>query len=129
MYFARRVRALARHYQTFEQLPIEKRGGKANAYSWLHDEAVQTRTRAWLTAQKAGDVTPQKLQRALASTIFPDLGINPKHPLSECTARRWLLKLGWRYTMVRKGVDMDGHERDDVGKYRWKECSLSGKDI
>jgi hypothetical protein len=117
VYFARQVRALVRHYQIFAQLPIERRGG-ANARSWLHDEAVQSRTRAWLTAQKVGSVTPKKLQHAVTSTIFPDLGIHPKQPLCVRTARRWLLKLGWRRTIVRKGVYMDGHERDDVVKYR-----------
>jgi len=118
VYFARQVRALARHYRIFAQLPIERRGGKANAHSWLNDEGVQSRTRAWLTAQKVGSVTPKKLQSALTSIIFPDLGIHPKQPLSMRTARRWLLKLGWRHTTVRKGVYMDGHERDDVVKYR-----------
>ncbi|KAG1846010.1 hypothetical protein C8R48DRAFT_779746, partial [Suillus tomentosus] len=62
IHFARKVRALVRHYQIFAQLPMEKRGGKANAHSWLHDEAVQARTRSWLTAQKVGSVTPKKLQ-------------------------------------------------------------------
>ena len=123
VYFARRVRALARHFQVFEQLPIEKQGGKRSTNSWLHDEAVQTRTRAWLTAQKVGEVTPRKLQQAVTSTIFPDLNIMPKKPLSKRTARRWLIKLGWRHTTVRKGVYMDGHERDDVVKYR-KEVFL-----
>ena len=52
------------------------------------------------------------------TTIFPQLGITPKQPISERTARRWLIKLGWRRTVVRKGVYMDGHERDDVVKYR-----------
>jgi hypothetical protein len=31
VWFARKVRALARHYQTFEQLPVEHRGGYRNA--------------------------------------------------------------------------------------------------
>ncbi|KII84350.1 hypothetical protein PLICRDRAFT_46228 [Plicaturopsis crispa FD-325 SS-3] len=118
VWFARRVRALARHYQIFEQLPIEKRGGAKNARSWLHDESVQARARAWLTAQPIGKVTPRLLRDALNSVIFPELNISPKAPLSERTARRWLIKLGWRRTVVRKGVYMDGHERDDVVQYR-----------
>jgi len=44
VHFARQVRALARHYQIFAQLPIERRGGKANAHSWLNDKTVQSRT-------------------------------------------------------------------------------------
>jgi len=43
-WFAQRVRVLARHFQIFEKLPIEKRGGAANARSWLHDEQVQLKT-------------------------------------------------------------------------------------
>lgn len=39
-YFARRVRALARHYQVFEHLPLERRGGVGNAHSLLHDPNV-----------------------------------------------------------------------------------------
>jgi hypothetical protein len=117
-WFARRIRALARHYQIFEKLPVEKRGGSANAWSCLHNESVQKRTLDWLRAQPTGKVTPRGLQRALNSTIFPELNIRPKKPFSECTARRWLIKLGWRRTVVRKGVYMDGHEREDVIKYR-----------
>ncbi|KZP16947.1 hypothetical protein FIBSPDRAFT_678054, partial [Athelia psychrophila] len=57
-------------------------------------------------------------QQALHEVIFPDLNISQQSPLSECTARRWLIKLGWCRTVVRKGVYMDGHERSDVVKYR-----------
>ena len=116
-WFARRVRALARHYQIFEELPVEKRGGSQNARSWVYDEKVRLQTMNWLTSQKTGDVTPRKLQQALSDTIFPDLNIAVKNPISERTARRWLIKLGWRRTAVRKGVYMDGHERADVVEY------------
>ena len=52
------------------------------------------------------------------ASILPGLGFVVKNPLSERTAQRWLIKLGWRRTVVRKGVYMDGHEREDVVKYR-----------
>jgi hypothetical protein len=119
-WFSRRVRALARHYQIFKELPVEKRGGSQNARSWLYDEKVRLQTTNWLTSQKTGDVTPRKLQQALNNSIFPDLNIAVKNPISERTARRWLIKLGWRRTAVRKGVYMDGHERADVVEYRNK---------
>jgi hypothetical protein len=57
-WFAHRVRALARHYQIFEKLPAEKRGGSQNARSWLYDEKVRLWTMNWLTSQDTGDVTP-----------------------------------------------------------------------
>lgn len=118
IHFARRIRALARYYQVFEQLPKDNRGGLKNARSLLTDEAVQTAARSWLTEQSVGSITPQKFQRGLNTVIFPSLGISLKKPLCERTARRWLVKLGWTRTVIRKGVYMDGHERDDVIKYR-----------
>ncbi|KAI0058049.1 hypothetical protein BV25DRAFT_1919585 [Artomyces pyxidatus] len=48
-HFARRIRGLARHYQLFEQLPLEKRGGD-RGHSLLNDEAVQGAARQWLTS-------------------------------------------------------------------------------
>ncbi|KIK24654.1 hypothetical protein PISMIDRAFT_29102 [Pisolithus microcarpus 441] len=117
-WFAQRVCALARHYQVFEQLPVEKHGGHRLGHSLLHDESVQNHTRRWLSNLKTGEVTPHMLQHALTSTIFPELGINPRQPISEHTARQWLIKLGWRKTVIRKGVYMDGHECADVVEYR-----------
>ncbi|KAI0083234.1 hypothetical protein BDY19DRAFT_900582 [Irpex rosettiformis] len=57
------------------------------------------------------------------------VGVNGGRPvtISISTGRRWLKKLSWRYTRVRKGMYVDGHEREDVVEYRnafvkrWKE--------
>ena len=54
----------------------------------------------------------------LESTIFPDLRIYSKKPLSEHTVQHWLIKLGWQCTLVKKGVYMDGHKREDIIRYR-----------
>ncbi|KAI0676399.1 hypothetical protein C8Q78DRAFT_17309 [Trametes maxima] len=116
-HFARRVRALARHYQVFEHLPREKRGGKRDKRSYLHDESIRRAARDWLSAQAVGEVTPRCFQQSLNTTILPSLNVQLRQPLSERTARRWLIKLGWRRTTLRKGVYMDGHERPDVVKY------------
>ncbi|KAF8237448.1 hypothetical protein L208DRAFT_1389270 [Tricholoma matsutake] len=82
---------LARHYQIFEALLIEKCGGSGNSRSWLYDK------------QKTGD------------------------GISECTAHRWLIKLGWHQTVVQKGVYMDGHERNDVVEYQNKFEALMAR--
>jgi len=116
-WFTHRVQALAQHYQTFEELPVEKWGGDRTAQSWLYDESVEKQTRDWLALQPTGKVTPQCLQEALNASILPGLGIILKNPLSERTAQRWLIKLGWHWTVVQKGVYIDGHEREDVVKY------------
>ena len=116
-WFSRCVHALARHYQVFEQLPKEKRGGSRNLLSFLDDESVETCCHTWLSSLPSGQVTPHTFQNALESTIFPELGITPKHLISECTASWWLIKLGWQHMAVCKGVYMDGHEHEDVVKY------------
>lgn len=38
--------------------------------------------------------------------------------ISLTTARRWLIKMGYRWTKTLKGQYVDGHERDDVVQYR-----------
>jgi hypothetical protein len=117
-HFARWVCVLARHYQLFEQLPDEKRGGD-RGHSLFNDERVQSASRAYLASLATGEVTPMRFQRALNEHILLSLGIELKdNGLSERTARRWLVKLGWRNTRLKKGVYMDGHEREDVREYR-----------
>jgi len=120
-YFARRIRALAQHYQIFEQLPKEHRGGFKNSRSILKNEAVCNSARAWLFQQEKGKVTPMKFKHGLNDIILPSLGIFPSKPLCERTARRWLVKLGWQRTTIKKGVYLDGHERPDVVTYRQDE--------
>ena len=38
--------------------------------------------------------------------------------ISKYTARRWLVKLGYEHKEAKKGLYIDGHEREDVVKYR-----------
>jgi len=116
-HFARQVRALARHYQLFEQLPVEKRGGDCGR-SLFNDEQVQMALRAYLTNLATGKATPKRFQCALNERILPSLGIELRAGLSVRTAQRWLVKLGWQNRRLTKGVYMDGHKREDVKTYR-----------
>ncbi|KAK0483349.1 hypothetical protein IW261DRAFT_1417262 [Armillaria novae-zelandiae] len=100
------------------QLPIEKRGGLRASRSLLCDETVKTAAHDWLMAQKIGTVKPMTFRRALNEVILPATGVQPKVPLSERTAHCWLVKLGFRRTVFRKGIYVDGHERPDVVQYR-----------
>ena len=51
--------------------------------------------------------------------IIPSLGLDlGGKTISERCARRWLHKLGYAVTDVKKGVYVDGHEREDVVEYR-----------
>ena len=59
IYFTCQIHELACHYQRFEQLPPEKRGGKG-CHSMFNDEAVQMAARVYLTGLHTGDVTPMQ---------------------------------------------------------------------
>ncbi|KAJ7939270.1 hypothetical protein B0H13DRAFT_2301032 [Mycena leptocephala] len=109
---------IARQWHEGEGLPVERRGGRRKSRSLLLDETVKTAARGWLMSQKVGTVTPQKFRHALNDEILPSLNITLSKDLCERTSRRWLVKLGFRRTVLRKGVYKDGHERDDVKKYR-----------
>jgi hypothetical protein len=53
-----------------------------------------------------------------------------KTGISLRTAQQWLQRLDWRYSRKKNGMYIDGHEREDVVKYRegfvarWKEYEL-----
>ena len=115
-YFACQIQFLARHYQLFEEIPPEK-WGKYLDRSLLSDEQVQTATRTYLTGLPTGEVTPADFRRRLNKHILPLLGYTFTNRLSERTAMRWLVNLGWRSKLLKKGVYMDGHERPDVVEY------------
>ena len=117
VHFSHQIRILARHYQRFEQLPVEKRGGEGGQ-SLINDEQLQKAALTYLSSVPTGEVTPKEFHRTLNKRILPVLGYMLRAPLSEHIARQWLIKLGWRRTVLRKGVYMDSHERDDVKEYR-----------
>ncbi|KAJ7231192.1 hypothetical protein C8J57DRAFT_1251284 [Mycena rebaudengoi] len=114
VHFARHVRILIHHFEIFQDLPKEKRGGARDSRSLLSEESVRCAARTWLEAQPVGSISPKTFQHALNNTILPALDVVLKKPLCERTARRWPIKLGWRLTILRKGVYMDGHEHPDV---------------
>jgi hypothetical protein len=108
-----------KHYaQKYEHLHDTTRFLNSCQWSLLLDERVKTSVRSWLTEQKVGAVTPRKFQHAINQEILPALSITLKQPFCERTARRWMLRLGWRLMTLKKGVYVDRHEREDVVKYR-----------
>jgi hypothetical protein len=74
--------------------------------------------RTYLLGVPLGEVTPQKFHHSLTKDILPTLRFPIKDRLSEHTAQRWLISLGWRWTRVKKGVYMDGHKRLDIVEYQ-----------
>jgi hypothetical protein len=81
----------------------------------------------YLDSRRAGAAVSESLQNATGQT-------SPSHTstrrISARTARRWLKRNGFSYGDAKKDVYFDGHEREDVVKYReevflkaWQEHS------
>ncbi|EUC61582.1 homeobox KN domain protein, partial [Rhizoctonia solani AG-3 Rhs1AP] len=115
-WFARQLRVKAYHLVRFGSLPESNRGRGASHYSILCEEDVRRSILTYLRTLKTGTISPLRLRRAVNQEIFPQLGITLS--ISESTARRWILKLGYRPVRHSKGMYMDGHERSDVVEYR-----------
>jgi hypothetical protein len=115
---ARRIRALFKHYQSFGGLPAETRGGKRKGSSYLDNEDVFLACRAWLLQQELGTVTPNNFRVAINQEILPRLLISCNKSIGRTSTYNWLLRLGFYKSEVKKGVYVDGHEREDVIAYR-----------
>ena len=83
----------------------------------------------YLESKQAADVVEQILISAESSGTA-EKSIPRSTRIRARTARRWLNKMGFSYGTVRKGVYVDGHEREDVKDYRnnvflpkWRELS------
>lgn len=59
---------------------------------------------------------PHKLCRYVNKFLLPSLRLEDS--ISEATAVRWLMKLGFKLSRVQKGVYVDGHEQPDVVEAR-----------
>jgi hypothetical protein len=113
-----RIRALFRHFKIFGGLPAETRGGKRKGSSYLDNKDVFQAYRAWLLQQELRTVTPDNFRVAINTEILPRLIISFVTPISRNTTYNWLLRLGFYKSEVKKGVYVDGHEREDVIAYR-----------
>ena len=135
---ARKIRALFLYYRTYRSLLIETRGGKRENRSYLDNEDVFRACRAWLLAQKLAIVTPKGFRYTLNTEIIPRLlasaikankpllrlttgiqknpGKKPKEwkPLGKTATYKQLNRLGFYATKEKKGVYINGYERENV---------------
>ena len=115
---ARRIRALFRHYQTFGGLLAKTRKGKKKGSSYLDNKDVFQGCKGWLLQQELGTITPNNFRIAINIEILPRLLISCGKGISCACTYRWLSRLGFYKSEVKKGVYVDGHEREDVIAYR-----------
>lgn len=120
-YFARKIRTLCRYVERFRTLP-PLTAGKHHAHpTLLNNERIAQAVRRYLTVLAFQQITPLLLMKQVNTVIIPSLGLDlAGQKISEATARRWLVKLGYALKEAKKGMYVDGHEREDVVEYRQK---------
>lgn len=134
-WYARTLRTKAKHVQDFGKLPERRQGKGASHETLLDNPSVRSAVEAFienlavgkvsycfqdinkLTSLYLNQVTPRSLMNEVNNKILRSLSL-PKTSITECTAKKWLLRLGYRRDSYRKGIYMDGHEREDVVEYR-----------
>lgn len=116
-YRARLIRNWSNQFLKFGTIPVSNQGKHPKIKSLLWHEDINKKLQEYLMKQNC-DIKVKSFKEFIESEIFPKIGIEEKKSISEKTASIWLKELGWTYQRQHKDIYYDGHERDDVVKYR-----------
>jgi hypothetical protein len=122
-HLARRVRDWLHTYLSKNELPLHKIGRHMS--SLLDDEDIASKIKLHLMGVAAQNghfradtivdfIASEGMQNKLEKKGIPIQG----RTISVWTARRWLKALDFRFGRRKNGMYVDGHEREDVVKYR-----------
>lgn len=117
---ARSIRQWATYFLANSKLPELKSGRHQKVSSLIDCEDVQNECLQWLRTANPNMVH----SRSFSEWVQTQLHIRLDNPepvnLSDRQARRWLNRLGFEYRQHQQCHNVDGHERDDVVRYRKK---------
>ena len=98
--------------------------GKYERHCVQHDEAFNHKAAEWVRehafVKGEPNMTAQSFCDWVNNTLLPSSHLQPNFPrcISLRTAVRWLHHLGFKPVSHKKGVYIDGHEREDVVSHR-----------
>ncbi|KAF8471749.1 hypothetical protein BDZ91DRAFT_473229 [Kalaharituber pfeilii] len=131
---ARHLRQWERSWLISRSIPQGFQGLRNSRFTWLDDEGVQLAVREYianvgeaLTTHGLAKAITEYLRRngeeeeegiELENILVNASSAEKSRSIKACTARRWLRKLSFRWRDIKKGVYIDGHEREDVVQYR-----------
>ena len=119
-YSDRTVRDLRKQFWDNEGMLDERRQGKYEQMMVCKDEQLNKKAAEWVreNAFKKGEpnMTAQSYCLWLNEHLLPSSHLPPYFPrrVSLRTSIRWLHHLGFKPVSHRKGVYIDGHEREDI---------------
>lgn len=141
LYMARKIVTWERQWIAEKNIEEGQQGCHIKSQSWFNDEGVQIAVRESI-ASSGDKLTAQRIAQAVGeylgsekatATVQSILGESEAltDPIISAapnqsrglkvrlrTARNWLKRMGFHYGTVSKNVYIDGHEREDVVKYR-----------
>ena len=129
--YARKIRTWIHAYLDNKNLPKDNYG--TSNHSLLADEDIaQTMQLYLLERSKEGYITAKDVVDFVATEEMQERikskGDGAKTTISFRTAHRWLNVLNWRYGKKKRGMYIDGHEREDVVEYRRAFVESWGKE-
>ena len=102
----------------------ESKQGRHSRPFVLDDENCRHRAAEWVrriaTVKGKPNLTAAKFSSWVNTDLLPSSELPPECPqtTTERTAAKWLNQLGFHPYSLKKGVYIDGHEREDVIDYR-----------
>ncbi|CUA72043.1 Son of sevenless homolog 2 [Rhizoctonia solani] len=122
--YARKIRSWVRRFITAGELPRNMYG--RSSHSALEDEDISNEIKLHLRTKGKYITAEDVVQFVNDSSTQARLGLLDS--VSVRTAQRWLKRMGYQWRREKRGQYFDGHEREDVVKYRqevfvpkWKE--------
>lgn len=98
---------------------ISQRGQHPKHWNFLMDEDYQHKAIKWIQQNKSPKGGPNMRTQDFCNYLNNTLLVDELDtPISDDTARLWLHRLGFKYMDAKRGAYVDGHEREDVVKYR-----------
>jgi hypothetical protein len=93
---SRSVLNWSKNFQNAE-MPKSLCGRHQKTYSIMNDEDVDKRCVAWLRTQQPNQRTPKKFQEFIVSDVLPSVIGSANATLPEESARKWMVRLGYKY--------------------------------
>ncbi len=106
------IRSWAKYYLTNYYLPVVIRGQHQKVRPMLCESDVQEQCRSFLRTLRAQDVGVKTLKTFIENDLFPGRTISIR------SCHRYLEMFGYSFVQLKKGMYVDGHEREDVRAFR-----------
>ena len=115
---ARKIRQWASYFLVHKELPQPRQGMHVKIPSLIDQEDARRACLSWLRSTNANLISGRSFSEWIHSNLHNELELDAPVSISERTAVRWLTLLDFVHCEQKKGTYVDGHERDDVVRYR-----------